>query len=141
MVGGGGGGCCRLLARARLGGGGGGGGGYLLMRSFVDAIINYLSSISAPLKPAPGDICPPPPPPPLSLALRHCIAGLNPPFGKFCIRSWRGCSVCFRAPCNRPRKNSCHGLSRLTKSYQDLSGTTCQDLARINQVLASLIKT
>ena len=73
------------------GGGGGGGGGYLLMRSFVDAIINYLSSISAPLNPAPGDICPPP----LSLALRHCIAGLNPPFGKFCIRSWRGCSVCF----------------------------------------------
>ena len=64
IEGGGGGGVLSASGPGPIGGGGGGG-GYLLMRSFVDAIINYLSSISAPLNPAPGDICPPPPHPSL----------------------------------------------------------------------------
>ena len=68
------------------------------MRSFVDAIINYLSSISAPLNPAPGDICPPLPPPPLSLALRHCIAGLNPPFENSVSAPGEGTPCAFEHP-------------------------------------------
>lgn len=37
-------------------------------------------------------------------------------------------------------KKSCDGLPRLTKSYQDLPCMACQDLARIIQVSASLLK-
>ena len=78
MVGGGGGGG-GVLSASGPGPIGGGGGGYLLMRSFVDAIINYLSSISAPLNPAPGDICPPPTPLSSSTPLYR---GSKPPFWK-----------------------------------------------------------